>query len=205
MRTKAWEDALAFQSGWKRLGTSPRIARAGTEEASTADSVSRKSILLYYTSKQNCASVVNKTAAYCSRKTDRRDPLGCCAGFLGSDGDRHFLCSASGQSRILPFHDGHQTTRLDVANPGAWYYGITVKTISFKVSPEEEREIKSRAHQQRLTVSQFLRQQATAPLRPVPALELRLCPLTGAMVFASAESLPPLNVETTRQMLADFP
>ncbi len=109
------------------------------------------------------------------------------------------------QSRILPFHDGHQTTRLDVANPGAWYYGITVKTISFKVSPEEEREIKSRAHQQRLTVSQFLRQQATAPPLPVPALELRLCPLTGAMVFASAESLHPLNVETTRQMLADFP
>jgi hypothetical protein len=94
---------------------------------------------------------------------------------------------------------------LDVANPGAWYYGITVKTISFKVSPEEEREIKSRAHQQRLTVSQFLRQQATAPPRPVPALELQLCPLTGAMVFASAESLPPLNVETTRRMLADFP
>ena len=94
VRTKAWEDALAFQSGWKRLGISPRSARAGTEEASTADSVSRKSILLYYTLKQNYASVVNKTAAYCSRKTDRRDPLGCCAGFLGSDGDRHFLCCA---------------------------------------------------------------------------------------------------------------
>ena len=59
MRTKAWEDALAFQSGWKRLGISPRSARAGTEEASTADSVSRKSILLYYTLKQTCTSVVN--------------------------------------------------------------------------------------------------------------------------------------------------
>ncbi len=63
VRTKAWEDALAFQSGWKRLGTSPRSARAGTEEASTADSVSRKSILLYYTPKQNRASVVNKITA----------------------------------------------------------------------------------------------------------------------------------------------
>lgn len=60
VRTKAWEDALAFQSGWKRLGTSPRSARAGTEEASTADSVSRKSILLYYMPKQTCASVVNR-------------------------------------------------------------------------------------------------------------------------------------------------
>lgn len=109
------------------------------------------------------------------------------------------------RSRILPCRDDQQTTRLGVANPGAWYYGITMKTISFKVSPEEEREIKSRARQQRLTVSQFLRQQATAPLRSVPPLELRLCPVTGAMIFAPAESLPPLNVETTRQMLADFP
>lgn len=112
---------------------------------------------------------------------------------------------SSAQSRILPCHDGHQATGFEVAEKGVWFYSITVKIISFKVSPEEEREIRSRARQQRLTVSQFLRQQATAPLRPVSVLELRLCPLTGAMVFASAESLPPLNVETTRQMLADFP
>jgi hypothetical protein len=68
VRTKAWEDALAFQSGWKRLGTSPRSARAGTGEASTADSVSRKITLLYYTSNQKCASVVNKIAGLLLKK-----------------------------------------------------------------------------------------------------------------------------------------
>ena len=80
-----------------------------------------------------------------------------------------------------------------------------MKTISFKVSLEEARDIKARARQQRLTLSQFLRQQATAPVLPVPTLELRKCPVTGAMIFASADSLPTLNVETTRQILADFP
>ena len=78
-------------------------------------------------------------------------------------------------------------------------------TISFKVSQEEARAIRARARQEHLTVSEFLRRQAAARPRPEAKVKLRRCPLTGATIFDGAEGLPPLTVETTREMLADFP
>lgn len=78
-------------------------------------------------------------------------------------------------------------------------------TISFKVSPEEARNIRSRARREQLTVSEFLRRQAAIPTQPTAKIELRQCPLTGATIFDAAEDLPPLTVESTREMLADFP
>jgi|GEM_PF-734518 len=92
-----------------------------------------------------------------------------------------------------------------VANPGTRYYCITVTTISFKVSLDEARDIRSRARRERLTVSEYLRRQAVAPARPSPAIRQTICPLTGATIFSATDDLPPLTVESTREMLADFP
>ena len=78
-------------------------------------------------------------------------------------------------------------------------------TISFKVSDEEARAIRARARLERLTVSEFLRRQAVAVVRPPTAIGRVRCPLTGAIIFDGAEDLPPLTVDSTRELLADFP
>jgi hypothetical protein len=78
-------------------------------------------------------------------------------------------------------------------------------TISFKVSPEEARAIRKRARQEEMTVSAFLRRQAILPPPPAPAVELKTCPKTGATIFDSLVHSPALDVEKTREILADFP
>jgi hypothetical protein len=78
-------------------------------------------------------------------------------------------------------------------------------TISFKVSKEEERTIRARARLERLTVSEFLRRQAVALFKPPTVIARVKCPLTGAIIFGGAADLPPLTVDSTREMLADFP
>lgn len=78
-------------------------------------------------------------------------------------------------------------------------------TISFRVSTEEARAIRARARQGRLTVSEFLRRQATAESRPSVEVGLRKCPLTGAAIFDPADDFPSLTVQSTREMLAYFP
>lgn len=83
------------------------------------------------------------------------------------------------------------------------YYRMAV--ISFKVSAEDARAIRAQARKQRLTVSEFLRRQALAPVRPEPEIKLRKCPLTGAMVFDRVDDVAALSVESTREILADFP
>ena len=80
-----------------------------------------------------------------------------------------------------------------------------MKTISFKVTPEEAREIRANARREHLTVSEFLRRQASAPVQQATRLQRTKCPKTGALVFGRIEKLPPLDVESTKEMLADFP
>lgn len=81
-----------------------------------------------------------------------------------------------------------------------------MQTISFKISSEEARIIPGRAKQERLTLSEFLRRQATAPLRsPAAVIRTRSCPLTGAKIFDAGKQVPPLTVEATREMLTNFP
>jgi hypothetical protein len=78
-------------------------------------------------------------------------------------------------------------------------------TISFKVSEEEALQIRARAKRERLTVSEFLRRQAVGPSRlPAPVQRLS-CPFTGATIFEAPEDFPPLTVDSTREMLSDFP
>jgi len=85
------------------------------------------------------------------------------------------------------------------------YYSITMTTISFKVSDAEARAIRNRARQERLTVSEFLRRQAMVPSRVAARIGLRRCPETGATIFEGSKDLPSLTVESTREILADFP
>lgn len=87
----------------------------------------------------------------------------------------------------------------------AAYYRLTMTTISFKVSTDEAREIRSRARRERLTVSEYLRRQAVALIQPPAKIQRTRCPLTGATIFGGADDLAPLTVESTREMLADFP
>ncbi|HEY5793274.1 MAG TPA: hypothetical protein VIS74_08245 [Chthoniobacterales bacterium] len=78
-------------------------------------------------------------------------------------------------------------------------------TLSFKVSDEESRTIRAGARKAKLSVSEFLRRRAGAAPAAPAKLERKRCPLTGAIIFAPASELPPLTVEATREMLADFP
>ncbi len=82
---------------------------------------------------------------------------------------------------------------------------IRMATLSFKVSDEEARFIRARARQEQLTVSEFLRRQSVAPSKSPAAIKRTRCPLTGVAIFEGAEDLPPLTVDSTREMLANFP
>lgn len=78
-------------------------------------------------------------------------------------------------------------------------------TISFRASTEEARNIRDRAKQERLTVSEFLRRQAMAPPKPSLKIAISTCRHTGAKIFVGTKELPPLTVESTRELLTDFP
>lgn len=78
-------------------------------------------------------------------------------------------------------------------------------TISFKVSEEEARLIRSRAGREGVSVSEYLRRRAhiaiSAPRQP----RLVRCPRTGAMIFDALDAQAPLDAPAVRELLADFP
>lgn len=78
-------------------------------------------------------------------------------------------------------------------------------TLSFKVTADEAKNIRSGARRERVTVSEYLRRQAAAQIAHAKKPEVRICPLTGAPIFASTPGLAPLTVASTREFLADFP
>ena len=80
-----------------------------------------------------------------------------------------------------------------------------MKTISFKVSDDEARLIRSLAEQQRTSLSEYLRQRATG-INQTAVLPRRVrCEYTGAMIFAPMTGVTPLTTESVREMLSDFP
>lgn len=79
-----------------------------------------------------------------------------------------------------------------------------MKTISFKVSEDEARIIRSRARGERLSVSEYLRRRAAGEERP-GGIGTRTCEFTGAEIFAPAAGSSPLTTERVREILADFP
>lgn len=78
-------------------------------------------------------------------------------------------------------------------------------TISFKVTEQEARIIKVKARRQRVSVSEFLRRQARAQVDSNLKPKLQVCPMTGAKIFSSTLGGSPLTVESTRDLLTDFP
>ena len=83
------------------------------------------------------------------------------------------------------------------------YYVMT--TITFKVTDEEARLIRSRANTERISVSEYLRRRARVSMPAARRPRRVRCAHTGAMIFAAAEDQTPLTTELVRELLADFP
>lgn len=78
-------------------------------------------------------------------------------------------------------------------------------TLTFKVTADEARRIRTTARRENMTVSEFLRCRA-AMLPAVPPKPRRVrCPFTGARVFAGMAGQAPLTTEAVREMTGDFP
>ena len=77
-------------------------------------------------------------------------------------------------------------------------------TISFKVTEDEARMIRSRAKRERISVSEYRRRASVKMPVPRKPRQVR-CAHTGAMIFAAAEDHPPLTTESVRELLSDFP
>jgi hypothetical protein len=78
-------------------------------------------------------------------------------------------------------------------------------TITFKVTEEEARLIRSQARKERVSVSEYLRRRARAPMPDSPKPRRIRCRHTGAMIFAALENQPPLTTQSVRELLSDFP
>jgi hypothetical protein len=78
-------------------------------------------------------------------------------------------------------------------------------TLTFKVSEDEARRIRTLARQRHLTISAYLRQQAKSEAVPPAAVRRVRCPHTGALVFAPQKGMTPLTTDSVREMLPDFP
>lgn len=80
-----------------------------------------------------------------------------------------------------------------------------MKTITFKVSDDEARLIRSLANEERMSVSEYLRRRATGAARSMELSRRVRCEFTGAMIFDANPGLAPLTTKTVREMLTDFP
>ena len=77
-------------------------------------------------------------------------------------------------------------------------------TLSFNLSEEEARLIRSRASREGVSVSEYLRRRAALPMpHPRKPQQVR-CRHTRAMIFAAPEGQPPLTTATVRKLLSDF-
>jgi hypothetical protein len=78
-------------------------------------------------------------------------------------------------------------------------------TITFKVTEEEARLIRSRARKEHISVSEYLRRRANVSLPGSKKPGRVRCRHTGAIIFAAPENQPPLTTESVRELLYDFP
>lgn len=80
-----------------------------------------------------------------------------------------------------------------------------MKTLTFKVSDDEARLIRSLARREKLTLSEYLRRRASGANGGTGIPRRVKCKFTGALIFAPLAGYPPLDSESVREMLADFP
>lgn len=81
---------------------------------------------------------------------------------------------------------------------------LLLKTITFKVSDDEARLIRTQAKKENNTLSEYMRRRAFLPAEIKAKLVRLKCPLTGITVLSSPNQ-PPLNTETVRELLSNFP
>jgi hypothetical protein len=81
-----------------------------------------------------------------------------------------------------------------------------MKTMSFRVSDDEARLIRSLAKREKLSLSEYLRRRAStvAEIKPAKIKRIR-CKHTGAMIFAASPESLPLSTESVGELLVDFP
>ena len=78
-------------------------------------------------------------------------------------------------------------------------------TITFKVSDDEARRLRSKAKRSRLSLSEFVRRRVSDTRNKKKPPLLKRCPLTGVQIFHGTPDMIPLTTGTVREMLADFP
>jgi hypothetical protein len=78
-------------------------------------------------------------------------------------------------------------------------------TLTFKVTEDEARLIRSRAKKERISVSEYLRRRANISIPAVRKPRQVRCAHTGAIIFAGADDHTTLTTESVRELLADFP
>lgn len=78
-------------------------------------------------------------------------------------------------------------------------------TITFKVTIDEARELRSEAKKRRMTLSDFIRTRALAQENGRHQPKLVTCAHTGAKVFAGISRRGQLTGEKVKELLADFP
>ena len=80
-----------------------------------------------------------------------------------------------------------------------------MQTLSFKVTEEEARTLRTQARRSKLSLSEFLRRKARGGGQARAAVRLVRSKRTGASVFAGSPELPPLTTASVREMLDSFP
>ncbi len=78
-------------------------------------------------------------------------------------------------------------------------------TITFRVTDDEARLIRSLARKESVSVSEYLRRRASIAAPGIGKPRRVRCPHTGAMIFAHSPGQPPLTTESVRDLLSDFP
>jgi hypothetical protein len=80
-----------------------------------------------------------------------------------------------------------------------------MQILTFKVSDDEARLIRSLARRERLSVSEYLRRRAAGGAGATKTPARVRCEFTGAMIFAPISGRGSFDTESVREMLADFP
>ncbi|MCB1226192.1 MAG: hypothetical protein KDK99_10310 [Verrucomicrobiales bacterium] len=78
-----------------------------------------------------------------------------------------------------------------------------MKTLTFKVTDDEERGIRREAKRLGMTLSEYLRRRIRGD--GDGTVRVMKSEATGAPAFSSGGKLPPLTTESVKEMLADFP
>jgi hypothetical protein len=77
-------------------------------------------------------------------------------------------------------------------------------TLTFKTTVDEARLIRAQAKGKAMTLSEYVRGRALNQRKNATRVRRVRCEHTGATIFSSSSGTP-LNTETVRAMLADFP